>query len=399
MKILIADKFPEAAQKALAEQGMRVTFEPDAQADALPDLIGDHEVLVVRSTKVNAEVFKRGKALQLVVRAGAGYNTIDVAAASDAGVFVANCPGKNSVAVAELAMGLMLAVDRRIPQAHAELSAGSWNKKEYGKADGLLGKTLGVVGSGQIGQELITRARGFGLRVNAWSRSLTKEKAKELGVGFCATLNELAESADIVSIHLAHSKDTAGIIGEAFLASLPAGAMVINTSRGGIVDEAAMLKAMQERGLRYAADVYDGEPGAGKAEFKSALTEQKGFVGTPHIGASTAQAEAAVADEAMAIIVQYAQAGRVRHCVNLSTHSPAAWTLIVRHGDKVGVLASVLDALRGADINVQEVENIIFEGANTACARLRLSQEPEEALLAEISSAEHVIDARVIGDA
>jgi D-3-phosphoglycerate dehydrogenase len=171
MRVLIADKFPDSGVEALRALGCEVTIDPDLKEEALVDAIGATRanVLVVRSTKVTEPMFDAGD-LRLVIRAGAGYNTIDVKAASARGVFVSNCPGKNAVAVAELALGLVLALDRRIADNVADIREGRWNKKEYSKARGLKGRTLGLVGVGRIGQEMIPRARAFGMPVVAWSR-------------------------------------------------------------------------------------------------------------------------------------------------------------------------------------------------------------------------------------
>src|SRR5215471_18995290 len=178
MKVLIADKFEESGINGLKEIGCEVVYNPDLKDALLTEAVRDSQadVLIVRSTKVNEATLAAGR-LSLVVRAGAGYNTIDVKAASSRGIYVSNCPGKNSVAVAELAFGLILALDRRIADNVAEMRAGTWNKKEFGKARGLYGRTLGLVGLGRIGQEMIPRARAFGMPIVAWSRSLTDDRA------------------------------------------------------------------------------------------------------------------------------------------------------------------------------------------------------------------------------
>src|SRR5664279_5248592 len=182
MKTLIADKFSESHIDRLNQLGCEVTYEPTAKAEELPGLIAPYKILVVRGKQVTADTLKAADQLALVLRAGAGVNTIDVKTASARGVFVSNCPGKNSVAVAELVFALLLAIDRRIPENTAALRAHKWNKKEFSKADGVFGKTLGVIGTGKIGREVITRAQAFGLRTIAWSRSLTPEQAQQLGV-------------------------------------------------------------------------------------------------------------------------------------------------------------------------------------------------------------------------
>ena len=381
MHVLLADKFPAGGIATLKEMGCKVTSDPQLKEDALAEALRQHQpdVLVVRSTKVTAPMLKGGS-LALVVRAGAGYNTIDVATASRLGIYVANCPGKNSVAVAELALGLLLSLDRRIPDNVADLRAGKWNKKEYSKAAGLMGRTLGVVGLGNIGREVVIRAQAFGMPVVAWSRSLTAERAAELGIDRAESPLEVARRADAVSVHLARTPETKGIIDAEFFAAMKPGAFFINTSRGDIVDQDALAKAMEEKGIRAGLDVFAHEPAATDKEFGDPIAQLPGLYGTHHIGASTEQSQAAIAEETVHIIQVYAESGQVLHCVNLAQRTPARCLLTVRHRDRVGVLAHVLDELRGASINVQEMENVVFEGAEAACARLRIDQQPSAEL-------------------
>src|SRR5262249_40763877 len=181
----------------------------DSLVEAIRDTHAD--ILVVRSTRVTEAALAVGR-LSLVVRAGAGYNTIDVKAASSRGIYVSNCPGKNSIAVAELAFALILALDRRRPDNVADLRAGKWNKKEYGKARGLYGRTLGLIGLGQIGREMIVRAKSFGMDIIGWSRSLTPESAAELGIAYRQTIIEVAHDCDILSVHIPLAPDPRGAI-------------------------------------------------------------------------------------------------------------------------------------------------------------------------------------------
>src|ERR687894_2215309 len=221
MRVLIADKFEQSGRDGLEAAGCDYSYQPDVKDDTLVEAIRSYgpEVLVVRSTKVTEPMLEAG-ALKLIVRAGAGYNTIDVAAASRRGVYVSNCPGKNSVAVAELAFALILALDRRVADNVIQLRAGQWNKKEFSKARGLYGRTLGLVGTGQIGQEVIARARAFGMPVVAWSRSLTEERAAELGVERKDSPVEVARASDIVSVHVALKPETRGFLSTEFFGAM-----------------------------------------------------------------------------------------------------------------------------------------------------------------------------------
>ena len=382
MRVLIADKFEQSGRDGLEAAGCEVSYEPDAKDESLVEAIKDKQpdVLVVRSTKVTEGALDAG-ALKLVVRAGAGYNTIDVAAASKRGIYISNCPGKNSIAVAELAFALILALDRRVADNVIALRRGEWNKKEFSKARGLYGRTLGLIGTGQIGQEVIKRAHAFGMPVVAWSRSLTPERAAELNVERKSDPLDVARAADIISVHLALKPETRGMIGTEFFAAMRDGAYFINTARGEVVDQGALLEAMRGRGIRAGLDVYAAEPTSAIGEFSDEIAGEANLYGTHHIGASTDQAQEAIAAETVRIVRAFKETGKVPNVVNLAARTPATHLLVVRHRDRPGVLAHVLDAIRQANINVQEMENIIFEGSEAAVARINLEAAPPDATL------------------
>src|SRR6266571_6747731 len=387
MLVLIADKFEQTGREGLQAIGCEISFQPDLKDDALAAAISQEQpdVLVVRGTKVTESMLAAGP-LKLVVRAGAGYNTIDVAAASRRGIYVSNCPGKNSIAVAELAFALILALDRRVPDNVIALRAGQWNKKEFSKARGLFGRTLGLVGVGKIGQEMIPRARAFGMPVVAWSRSLTPERAADLGVERMKTPLDVARTADIVSVHVALKPDTRMLIGPDFFKSMREGAYFINTSRGEVVDQGALVEAMKSKGIRVGLDVYAAEPTSGTGEFTDVIAKEPNLYGTHHIGASTDQAQEAIAAETVRIIKSFKETGQVPNVVNLAAHTPATHRLVVRHRDRPGVLAQVLDAIKAEQINVQEMENIVFEGAEAAVARINLDKAPSTTVLQRLSA-------------
>jgi D-3-phosphoglycerate dehydrogenase len=403
MKVLVADKFEKSGIDGLKAAGCEVVYEPDLKEDSLTQAIASSgaEVLVVRSTKVTAPMLDAGR-LALIVRAGAGYNTIDVAGASTRGIYVSNCPGKNAIAVAELAFGLILSLDRRIPDNVAEIRGGTWNKKEYSKAQGLYGRTLVLLGVGSIGQEMIRRAAGFGMNVVIWSRRfdgqdrpLTDIEARELGVesvlrtisiGLAPTPADAVARGDIVSVHVALGPETKGFVNAALLSKMKPGTMFVNTARGEVVDYAALAAAVKERGLKVGLDVYANEPASATAPFKDDLAGLPGVYGTHHIGASTDQAQEAIAAETVRIIRSYKETGHVPNVVNLARRTPATHMLVVRHRDRPGVLAHVFNHLRQANLNVQETENIVFEGAQAAVARINLDGEPASSLCQKIKS-------------
>jgi D-3-phosphoglycerate dehydrogenase len=387
MKVLVADKFEQSGRDGLEALGCEVSFQPDLKDQALVNAIAEvaPDVLVVRGTKVTEPMLEAGP-IKLVVRAGAGYNTIDVAAASKRGIYVSNCPGKNSIAVAELAFALILALDRRVVDNVVALRRGEWNKKEFSRARGLYGRTLGLIGLGKIGQEMIPRARAFGMPVIAWSRSLTPLRAAELGITYKETPQAVAAEADVVSVHLALNSETRNAIGAEFFNAMRQGAYFINTARGEVVDQQALVSAMKTRGIRAGLDVYAVEPTSAVGEFNDDVVKEEGLYGTHHIGASTDQAQEAIAAETVRIVQQFKETGQVPNVVNLARQTPATHRLVVRHVDRPGVLAGVLDAIKSEQINVQEMENIVFEGAAAAVARINLDNAPSDALLNQIRS-------------
>ena len=382
MRVLIADKFERSGREGLEALGCEISFQPDLKDEALGAAIKEiaPDVLVVRGTKVTEPMLDAGP-VKLVVRAGAGFNTIDVAAASKRGIYVSNCPGKNSIAVAELAFALILALDRRIADNVIALRQGEWNKKEFSKARGLFGRTLGLIGVGKIGQEMIPRARAFGMPVVAWSRSLTPERAALLGVELKESAKAVASAADVVSVHLALNPETKNLLNADFFNSMREGAYFINTARGEVVDQKALAEAMRTRGIRAGLDVYAIEPTSSAGEFQDEIVKEDGLYGTHHIGASTDQAQEAIAAETVRIVKEFKETGQVPNVVNLARQSPATHRLVVRHLDRPGVLAGVLDAIKAEQINVQEMENIVFEGAAAAVARINLDNAPTKECL------------------
>lgn len=397
MNVCIADNLPMEAVTELQNLGLKVSNQPKITADELSNGLEDSQVIIVRSTVVTAECIKNSPKLSLIVRAGAGVNNIDMRAASDAGIYVANCPGQNSVAVAELAMGLILSLDRYIADNVSSFREGKWNKADYSKADGIFGKTLGIIGTGQIGQELIKRARAFGMPVVAWSRSLTPQKAEKLKIQRAESIEDVAESCDVLSIHLAQNDQTRGIISREVLAKLKDGAFVINTSRAGVIDEDALFEELSSGRLKAGLDVISDEPEFKQGEFTSRFQNLENAYVTHHIGASTKQAQLAVARDAVDIVRGYAKEGHVRNWLNHCKQTDAPWQLVVRHFDKPGVIANVMSELKEAKINAQELTNVIFDGKKTACCTIQLDARPSDDIMQSIRTRQdEVISATLI---
>ncbi|GAB3278667.1 NAD(P)-dependent oxidoreductase [Parasphingorhabdus pacifica] len=319
MRILVADAFPQEALAELAQLGHVCAYEPDTTTDQLADELAGYEVLVVRSTKVSATALEKAGDLRMVIRAGSGTNTIDSETASRHGIRVCNVPGRNADAVAELAFGLLLALDRRIPDNVADLRAGQWNKRHYSKATGIRGRQLGVLGLGEIGMAFAERAAAFGSDVHAVEKSgrdeRTLQRARALGMRFHETVVELVQACDVLSLHLPATETTRSFLDRDLLMHVHPGSIIVNTARSELIDEDALIEAMDDKDIRAGIDVFADEPGGGTGTIDSRLATHPNVYGTHHIGASTEQAQHAVASEVVHMIDAFA-AGRVLHCVN-----------------------------------------------------------------------------------
>ncbi|MDE0654688.1 MAG: hydroxyacid dehydrogenase [bacterium] len=375
MRILLADPCHRSAVSKLSDAGFECIEKPQVEAGQLGPLLarGEFDVLVVRSTLVTAEAIAASRSLSLIVRAGAGFNNIDVAAASARGIYVCNTPGRNAVAVAELTMGLMLALDRHLADAAADLRQGMWDKPRYSEARGLKSRSLGIVGLGRIGMAVAQRAGGFGMRLHALRRPgrdpRVHQRIEDLNVTLHDDLVEMAAVCDVLTLHLAGTEQ---VVDAAVLAAMPSGAILLNTARAGLVDTEALLTAMDAKGIRAGLDVFEEEPSSATSDFASKLVRHPNVVATPHIGASTEQAQEAVASAIVKVVKSYA-GGRVVNCVNLETERVGSHVIVVRHEDRVGVLASVLAVLRRHELNVAGMENRIFRDATAAVATMDLS--------------------------
>lgn len=386
MKILCADKLSEEAIAPLVQAGHDVIVEPQTTAESLVARLAseDFEVLVVRSTKVSSAALGANPALGLVVRAGAGTDNIDKQAASARGIYVSNVPGQNAIAVAELAMGLMLSADRHIAECVADLRSEKWDKGTYSKADGIFGKKLAIIGLGDIGLALARRAHAFGMKIGVLDKPgrdpETLASIQALDIELAPNIETLLGDADIVSLHVPSATGTKGLVDDAFLGLMKDGSMLVNTSRGDVVDPEALIQAMDSRGIKAGLDVWPDEPSQSSGDWISTLAKHSNVVGTHHIGASTAQAQNAVATGTVAVVEAYL-AGRVVNCVNLSTEPVGSFVLTVRHFDKVGVLARVFEALRRSGLNVQQMQNHIFSGPGAAVASIHLLADPGDEVM------------------
>ena len=400
MKILFADALPESYIDLLRQQGDECIVAPELGADDIPDVIKGIDVLVVRSTRVTAETIDRSDVLGLIVRSGAGTNTIDCQAAASSGIYVCNVPGTNSIAVAELTLGLLLALDRHIPAAANDLRNGTWNKDGYSKADGLMGKTFGIVGVGEIGLAVAERARSFGMTVVAERKSDRRTdieaRIRSIGIRLVDDLDALLAESDIVSIHVPGSDQTIDLVDAGFLDRMKPNSILLNTSRGEVVNEEALVDAIESKGIRAGLDVFRHEPSSGTGEFASKLASHPSVVGTHHIGASTQQAQDATSARTIDVIEAY-RAGDPMNCINVVQTRVGAVTITIRHFDRVGVLAGALEVLRQADINVQTMENKVFEGSNAAMAVIDVTGGVTVDVTRQLAALDNVIQVQTRG--
>lgn len=387
LKVLVADKFPDKYIQQMKDLDLEVIYNAKLGEKDLPEAAKDVDIIIVRSTIVNEETINNGKKLNLIIRAGSGVNNINIAAANKKGIYVTNCPGMNAVAVAELAIGLMISLDRFIPDNVSDFNKGIWNKDKYSKGKGLKGKTLGLIGVGNIGKEVAKRALAF--EMNVYGKDITRIEGVQ--IKDFSEMDQLLALCDIVTIHLPATPQTKGLFNKQMFGYMKDGAYLVNTSRHDVVVEDDLLEAIKEKNIRYACDVFKGEPEGKAGEVSSKLQNNPNIYVTHHIGASTEQAQDAVAEETINIIKHYVHSGVIDHWVNRAKITDAHYQLVVKHYDKPGVLATVLDVIRTGNINIEEIENIIFEGGIAACCTMKLQTAATAEMLKQISENANVI--------
>lgn len=312
MKVLVADKFPDIYINNMNDLNLEVINNPKLGENDLPEAGKDVDVIVVRSTIVNEKTISNSNNLKLIIRAGSGVNNIDVKAASAKGIPVANCPGKNSIAVAELAMGMIVALDRKIPDNVKDFNSGVWNKAKYSKAEGICGKTLGIIGVGNIGKEIAKRAQAFGMKVIGYDII----KTEGIGIEYYDDVEKLISESDVITLHVPANPQTKGMFNDRLFGLMKKGAMLINTSRADVIDEDALIKAVKEKGIVAGVDVFKREPEGKDGAVTSKLQNIDGIYVTHHIGASTEQAQNAVAEETVRIIAEFQKTGQAINRVN-----------------------------------------------------------------------------------
>lgn len=396
-RILIVDQFGSAGIEALRSFGCDVIHNGMLTAQTLARAVADLEpdVLIAQTTSISQEVFSASERLGLVICTGASIDRIDVDAASQRGVFVAHSPGRTAAAVAELAWGLILACDRRLPEQISQLRSGNWDSSKCPDAAGLMGRTLGIVGLGQVGQEIARRGLAFGMHVVAWSRHITEERCDALGVDYCANLVNLAKLSDVVTVSVSATEETAGLLGDKFFNALRPGATVVNTSLGRTINEEALLNAVRTKGIRAGLDLHESEEVDRSRPTLRALLQEPFVYGTSQSGAMTSQARDAADDEVVRTVRQWLDHGTVAGCVNRTTLSSATTLIHVRLLNRPGVLAGIFEVLGRANINVEEMENVICAGGDAAIARIHVNTTPTQGQIEAIRRAPHVLGVTV----
>jgi D-3-phosphoglycerate dehydrogenase / 2-oxoglutarate reductase len=396
MRLLIADSLDTQPLEELRVLGIEVVSDPSLTKDTLLHAVAGVGILVVGRTEVSAQAIENARELNLIVRAGAGTGNIDVEAASARGIYVANCPGKNATAVAELTMAMALALDRRLFDATRAFVAGRWERGTYGSEAGLYGRHIGIAGLGAVGREVLSRARAFGMKPHVVSRGVSAAKAQKLDVAYAPSLERLAAVSDVMTVHLPLNPQTQGIISRLVLEALPHEAIVINTGRAELFDLDALLELAPRKGLRLGLDVFPSEPREPSAPFVSPFAALPNVLCTPHIGGSSRQAQRAIAEEVTRVVRSFLTEENVPNVVNVCAASPARYVIVLRQLDKVGALANTLSVLKRHGINIEEISNTVFDGAKATCTKLRASGRPSEACLKEIGAFEETLRVDVV---
>jgi len=341
-KILVSDKLSEAGLKILkSAPGLEVEMKTGLKPDELKKIIGEYEGLIIRSsTKATADLLSVAHKLKIIGRAGIGVDNIDTVAASQKGIIVENTPGGNVVTTAEHAISMMTSMARKIPQATASLKAGQWEKNKFTGVE-LYNKTLGVIGVGNIGKIVADRALGLKMKVIAYDPFLSKEWAAKMGIEL-VELDDLFARADFITVHTPFNEKTKNLINEAAFAKMKKGVYLINCARGGIVNEAALVQALQEGKVAGAAlDVFEQEP----VDPNHPLLKFENVIGTPHLGAATDEAQENVAIEVAEQMVEYFTKGVVKNAVNFPSVSAELMSVLGPYlslAEKIGKLQGQL---------------------------------------------------------
>ena len=353
MKVLIADKLSQIGIDYLKKQtDVELDVKPGLKPEELARIIGQYDGVIIRSgVKITADVMAQSGGLKCIARAGVGVDNVDVPVATAKGIIVMNTPGGNTLATAELTMTLMLALSRKVSPANASLKAGQWDRKSF-EGTQLSGKTLGIVGMGRIGKAVAKRAVAFEMRVLGYDPFFAG--APDPNVEMVKDLNDLCKRADYITVHTPKTAETTGMIGPEQFAVMKPSCRLINAARGGIIDPAAMLKALNEGKVAGAAlDVYAKEPPESEAE--KALIQHPNALAVPHLGASTEEAQEQVALEAAEQLVEALRGGGVRNAVNAPGFDQALPAMLRPYTELARRMGNILSSITPGALSKVEV--------------------------------------------
>jgi D-3-phosphoglycerate dehydrogenase len=350
MKILIADPIAEEGIELLKTQA-DVDLKPGLKPEELIEIIGDYDALIVRSeTKATPDVIRAGTNLQVIARAGVGLDNIDIPTATALGIVVVNAPTGNTISAAEHSMALMLALARHIPQANAKLKSNVWKRSDYIGTE-LRNKTLGVIGLGNVGSEVARRAQGFQMRILGYDPFISDERARTMGIEL-VPMETLLKESDYITLHIPLTKDTRGMIGKKELNIVKPTLRIINCARGGLIDEEALVQAIEEGRVAGAAiDVFVKEPVTDSVLFSSDR-----IIVTPHLGASTEEAQVGVAVDAAEQVLAVLNGHTARYAVNTPQIPAEVLSTLAPYMDVATALGRLIGQLMEGQINTIKIE-------------------------------------------
>ena len=388
VKVLIADKMDPRAAEIFRERGIAVDEKTGLSPDELKAIIGDYDGLAVRSaTKPNADILEAADKLKVIGRAGIGVDNIDIGAATGRGIVVMNTPFGNSITTAEHAIALMFALARDLPAADASTQAGKWEKSRFMGVE-LTGKTLGLIGAGNIGSIVASRALGVRMKVVAYDPFLTDERALDMGVEK-VSLDDLLRRADFITLHTPLTDETRGILSAEALAKTKKGVRIINCARGGLIDEAALKEALDSGQVAGAAlDVFETEPA-----HESPLFGTPGFVSTPHLGASTTEAQVNVAIQVAEQMSDFLLLGGVTNAINSPSISAEEAPRVKPYMGLATNLGKLVGQVLGEDVTAIAVE---VEGAAAELNITPISGAVLAGLMGSYSSSVNMVNAPVL---
>lgn len=393
MKILVAIELPRSNLDELQHLATELVYKPGLAGDELESHLRDVAILVVGGARVSAEAIAAGRALQLIVRAGADTSGISVDDASAQGIFVTNVELKEAAAIAEYAFACALALDRHLISNALAAREGRTRREGQRRSAGLAGRTLGLLGWGAVPAEIARRAAAFDMRVVAWHPRIAADPSPQVEV--CDWPRELALRSDVVITHSPPEAADENLLDRDFLFDMREGASLVLIGHAGIVDAEALADAVRRRGLRVAIDLWPAEGSSESVRFPAGLLELPGVIGTYRQADQTRQADDAIAAEVVETVRQFVIQGQVRNCVNLLERSAAAWQLVLRLRDAVGVMAGIMDAIRADGINAEEITSRVFAGARAAWCSIALDERPSTEVLEAIRALPGVLHLEV----